>query len=109
MRTLPIYPALRGVQLRCGKRQSIPSKSIANWAAAKAILPSFADGHKPAFLKSLAEQACTLSIPPDDLDQVTAPPTKDKQMTRERILLQCLLRLGCQLSERKGNIPQLSY
>jgi hypothetical protein len=30
----PVYPALRGVQLRCGRRQSIPSSSIARLAPA---------------------------------------------------------------------------
>ena len=30
---MPIQPALSGVQLRRGDRQSIPSSSIANWAA----------------------------------------------------------------------------
>jgi len=41
----PDYPAFSGVQLRCGRRQSIPSSSIASCAGVSAILPSFADGH----------------------------------------------------------------
>ena len=45
MLSRPVYPALRGVQLRCGRRQSIPSSSIASCAGVRAILPSFADGH----------------------------------------------------------------
>ena len=39
-----IYPAVKGRQVRSGKRQSIPSSSIANCAGVSAILPSFADG-----------------------------------------------------------------
>ena len=44
-RSPPVYPALSGFQLRCGRRQSIPSSSIANCAGVRAILPSFVDGH----------------------------------------------------------------
>jgi hypothetical protein len=36
--------------------------------------------HEPALLKPLAEQARTLAIPPDDLDQIAASTTKDEQM-----------------------------
>ena len=40
-----IYPAVKGRQVRCGNRQSIPSSSIANCAGVSAILPSLAEGH----------------------------------------------------------------
>ena len=39
-----IYPAVKGRQVRCGNRQSMPSSSIANCAGVSAILPSFAAG-----------------------------------------------------------------
>ena len=38
------YPAARGRQVRCGARQSIPSKSIASCAGVRATFPSFAEG-----------------------------------------------------------------
>jgi hypothetical protein len=48
---------------------------------------------KPAFLQTFAEQTRTLAVPPDDLEQSTPPPSKDKQMARIRIFSQYLLGL----------------
>ena len=45
-----------------------------------------------------------LSIPPDDLQQVTAPPPEHKQMSRIRIKLQNLLRLGRQSVESAPHV-----
>ena len=38
------YPAARGRHVRCGARQSIPSRSIASCAGVSATFPSFAEG-----------------------------------------------------------------
>src|SRR5512144_1870134 len=47
---------------------------------------------EPSALQPLAEQAQTLTIPIQHLDQVAAPAAKDEQMPGERILPQHLLR-----------------
>src|SRR5512133_843607 len=47
---------------------------------------------EPAPLQPLAEQAETLAVPVQHLDQVAAPAAKDEQMPGERILPQHLLR-----------------
>lgn len=100
-----IYPALRGFQLRCGNRQSIPSSSIANWAAVNAILPSFAEGqtNRPFSRRLLNRHAPCPSHPlpgrvlrsnareEDDLDQIPTPPAEDEHVARERVLLERLL------------------
>src|SRR5512147_2029423 len=47
---------------------------------------------EPSALQPLAEQAETLTVPIQHLDQVAAPAAKDEQMPGERILPQHLLR-----------------
>ena len=38
-------PTINGRQVRCGDRQSNPSRSIESCAAVNTTFPSFADGH----------------------------------------------------------------
>ena len=99
MLSCPAYPALSGVQLRCGRRQSIPSSSIINCAGVRAILPYLRRPNEPAPLQTLREQACALAVPPDDLDQITAPAAEDEHVPGKRVLLQHHLRLGRERGE----------
>lgn len=64
--------------------------------------------HEPPLLQPLAEQAGTLSVPPDDLDEISAPTTEDKQMAGERILLQRLFGLRCQRRESAPHVGHTS-
>ena len=111
------YPAVSGVQLRRGRRQSIPSGSIASWAAVRAILPSLADGQtkRPCSKRLLnrhaprcpAAHACMRergAVPPDDLDHIAAPATKDEQVAGEGILLERRLGLGRQRREAPAHV-----
>jgi hypothetical protein len=45
-----------------------------------------------------------LAIPPDDLDQITLPPTEDEHVTAERVGLHSLLGLGRQRGKALAHV-----
>lgn len=47
--------------------------------------------HEPAALQPLGEQAQSLTVPKERLDEIAAPAAKDEELTAERIALQFLL------------------
>ncbi len=51
---------------------------------------------KSTAFKALGEQARSLAVPPDNLQQITAPSPEHKQMAAERIGSKRLFRLGRQ-------------
>ena len=59
---------------------------------------------EPAFLKPLAEQTQALSVPAQNLDQVTAPAAEHEQLAAERVLAELLLHLRRQTIEAPAHV-----
>jgi hypothetical protein len=73
---------LSGFQLRWGSPNQCPpaASQLRSHQGDLTLFGRWPD--EPALLKPLAEQARALAIPPDNLDQITAPTTEDEQMAR---------------------------
>lgn len=52
--------------------------------------------HEVAMLKPLGEQAHAVATPPQDLNTIASPPSKDKDMAAKGICTQCILHNGRQ-------------
>ncbi len=81
----PDYPAFKGRHVRCGMRlvNALPA-GIASCADVRPDLAVFSSRpNKPAPCdKTLGKQAGSLAIPPDDLQQIAAPPPEHEQVER---------------------------
>jgi len=64
--------------------------------------------HETSLLQPLAEQACALAVKPDHFDQIAAPPSEHKQVPRERVFCQRLLRQGGQSVESLPHVSDAS-
>ena len=95
----------------------MPSSSIDNCAGVSATLPSLAEGqtnrpfssrfmscHWSAIGPSDNGDAGPLSVPPDDLDQITSATPEDKEMSAKRVLLQRRLGLRRQCREPLAHV-----
>ena len=99
------HPASSGRQVRAGIRQSMPSSNIDSCAGVRNTAPSLALGQtKRPFSSRLREQAKTLPVPPQHLDQVAAAAAVDKQVTAERILGKMVLGQGREAIETAAQI-----
>ena len=85
--------------VRSGRRQSMPSNSIASCAVVKETLPLVACGQTKRPCSPLAEQAQAIAIPPQQFDPVTAPSPKHEDLAGERIRLKLGLHQGRQAIE----------
>ena len=86
------YTASCGVCVRTGRRQSIPSSNIDNWARVSDTVALVACGQmKRPRSSRFAKRRQPIAVPPQHLDQISPPSTKHKYMSRKRILLKCRL------------------
>ena len=72
-----------------------------NHRAAQGLRP-----YKAALLQSFGKQTQALSVLPQQLDDVTTPAPEHKDMATERVLLQSVLRNGCQGTKTAAHVGQ---
>ena len=99
------HTAISGVQVLCGLRQSMPSRSIESCARVRQTVPSVACGqmNRPRS-RPLGKQTQAVAVEPQKLDDVASATSKNEDVSGERLLFKHGLHLRTQAIETTTHI-----
>ena|SRR2546422_64522 len=99
-KSISSYTDSCGSQVRSGRRQSLPSSSIANCARVSATVPLVRlRPHETSAFQPLGEQTQSVPVVPQKLNQITSSSAKHEHVTGEGALLQLGLHQSAQPGE----------